>query len=329
MKESTFIKQNRDKWQKYEKIAKYQDTVSVDELSQIYIDITTDLSYSQSKYGDIKITQYLNTLSTKFHHGIYKNKKEKRERFISFWKSEVPEMMYKARKSMLLAFVIFFLSFLVGCFSTSVDDTFVRFILGDDYVEMTLRNIDNGDPLGVYKSQDSASMFVTITFNNIRVAFFAFALGLLTSVGSSYIMVYNGVMLGTFQYFFYQKGLLPESLSTIWIHGTLEISAIIIAGGAGIHMGNGWLFPKTYSRLVSFRKTANTGIKIVLGLVPVFIIAGFLESFVTRHTEYSLYTKGFIISASLIFIIYYFIYLPLKLKKHATTFNKNRILQTT
>lgn len=329
MKESTFIKQNRDKWQNYEKIAKNQDAVSVDKLSQIYIDITTDLSYSQSKYGNVKITQYLNTLATLIHHGIYKNKKEKRERFISFWKTEVPEMMYKARKSMLLAFVIFFLSFLVGCFSTSVDDTFVRFILGNDYVEMTLRNIANGDPLGVYKSHDSASMFVTITFNNIRVAFFAFALGLLTSVGSSYIMVYNGVMLGTFQYFFYQKGLLPESLSTIWIHGTLEISAIIIAGGAGIHMGNGWLFPKTYSRLVSFRNSAKVGVKIVIGLIPVFVTAGFLESYVTRHTEFSLFVKGFIITSSLMFIIYYFIYLPFKLKKHGPTFNKNRILQTT
>lgn len=326
MKEATFIKQNRDKWQNYEKISKFHDTVSVDKLSQIYIDITTDLSYAQSKFGNVKITQYLNQLSTSIHHSIYTNNKEKSKRFWLFWKYEVPQMAYNARKSLFIAFTVFFLSFLVGCFSTSVDDTFVRFILGDDYVDMTLRNISNGDPFGVYKSSESAPMFLFITFNNVRVAFFAFAFGLLTSLGSSYILIFNGVMLGTFQYFFYQKGLLIDSISTIWIHGMLEISAIIIAGGAGIHMGNGWLFPKTYSRLYSFRKTAKEGMKIVIGLVPLFIVAGFLESFVTRHTEYSILVKGAIITVSLLFVLYYFIYLPFKTKKHETNFNANRIL---
>src|SRR3546814_13017991 len=84
-------------------------------------------------------------------------------------------------------------------------------------------------------------------------------------------------MLGAFQFFFYQKGLLLTSVLSIWIHGTLEISAIIIAGSAGLVMGNSLLFPGTWSRLESFRRGARRGLKIVIGLVPVFITAALLE----------------------------------------------------
>ena len=325
MKESLFVKKNKDKWQNYEKIGNDQTGTSPDKLADTYIDVTTDLSYAQSKFQNSKITQYLNTLSTTLHHAIYKNKKEKSRRIITFWKDEVPTNMWVAKNGMLISLIIFVLGFLIGCFSNAVDDTFVRLILGDDYVDMTLRNIANGDPLGVYKSSDPSSMFFIIAINNIRVAFYVFALGILTSFGSSYMLIYNGVMLGSFQYFFFQKGLMTDSVFTIWIHGTLEISAIVIAGGAGIHMGNGWLFPGTYSRLVSFRRSAKTGMKIVIGLVPVFILAAFLESFVTRHTEFSLWTKSLIILISLLFVIYYFIYLPYKIKKHESESNPNRV----
>ncbi|MEI6346305.1 MAG: stage II sporulation protein M [Bacteroidota bacterium] len=329
MKEAFFVRQNKDKWQNYEKIGKNQLSITPDELANTYIDITTDLSYAQSKYRDSKLAQYLNGLSSTLHHAIYKNKREKSKRFISYWLEEVPLEMFKARNAMFISLIVFAISIVIGCFSTSVDDTFVRFILGDDYVEMTLRNIANNDPMGVYKSQSSEFMFLVITLNNLKVAFFAFALGIFTSFGSSYILISNGVMLGVFQYFFYQKGLLADSMLSIWIHGTLEISAIVIAGGAGIHMGNGWLFPGTYSRMASFKKSSKTGLKIVIGLVPVIITAGFLESYITRHSEFSPIAKASFILVSLIIVILYFIYLPLKIKKDESKFNPNRVLQTT
>src|SRR5690606_15344093 len=100
-----------------------------------------------------------------------------------------------------------------------------------------------------------------------------------------YFLFYNGVMLGSFQYFFHQRGLLMESALTIWIHGTLEITAIVIAGGAGIVMGNSILFPGTYSRTESLMRGARRGVKIVLGMIPIFLVAAFLESFVTRLTD--------------------------------------------
>ena len=132
------------------------------------------------------------------------------------------------------------------------------------------------------------------------------------------MLLYNGILIGAFQTFFYQLGLLWESSLAIWLHGTLEIWAIIVAGAAGLALGNGWLFPGTYSRLESFKRGAKKGLKIVVGTVPVFIMAGFIEGFITRHTGLpDTLRLGFIL-LSLSFILFYYIYLPNR-KKHGNT----------
>jgi uncharacterized membrane protein SpoIIM required for sporulation len=171
--------------------------------------------------------------------------------------------------------------------------------------------------MAVYKSETQINMFLGITVNNIMVSFYAFAMGILLSFGTAYILFYNGVMLGTFQYFFYTKGLLLQSALVIWIHGTLEISAIVIAGCAGLTMGNSILFPGTYSRGVSFVRGAKQGVKIAVGLVPIFITAGFLESFVTRYSNMPMWLSISIITTSLTFIIWYFIVYPIRLHNRA------------
>ena len=109
--------------------------------------------------------------------------------------------------------------------------------------------------------------------------------------------------------------MLLASLLTIWIHGTLEISSIVLAGGAGYVLARGLLFPGTYSRIEAFRLAAREGLKLALGLVPIFCVAGFLESFVTRHTEMPLAMSLSIIGGSAAFIGWYFVVLPRQLRR--------------
>jgi uncharacterized membrane protein SpoIIM required for sporulation len=106
---------------------------------------------------------------------------------------------------------------------------------------------------------------------------------------------------------------------TIWIHGTLEISSIVLAGGAGFVMARGLLFPGTYSRAESFRYAAREGGKLAMGLVPIFVLAGFLESFVTRHTEMPIAASLAIIGGSALFIGWYFGWYPWQLRKQGAT----------
>jgi uncharacterized membrane protein SpoIIM required for sporulation len=207
-------------------------------------------------------------------------------------------------------------SVLVGILSTKYDNGFTRIIMGDRYVNMSLANIQKGDPLAVYKSMNQVDMFLGITLNNIRVSFIAFVMGLLTPVGTGFMIMRNGVMLGTFHAFLAGQGFLLDSIATIWVHGTYEIFAITVAGGAGIVIGNSIIFPGTFSRLDSFRKGAIRGSKLVIGLVPVFIIAGFLESFITRYTQAPYFVRFGIILFSLVSIIFYFYIYPIHLLKN-------------
>lgn len=310
MKEIVFINRHSERWKKLENDLQGNIKVNPDEAADLYIQLTDDLSYARTYFPTSNITSYLNQLTFKAHQVIFQNKKEKGSTIGRFWKYKFPLLFYFHRRYFFFSLAIFVASILIGIVSTKFDDEFVRLILGDTYVNMTLANIEKGDPMAVYKQVTGIDMFLAITVNNIYVSFLAFLAGLAFSFGTGYILLRNGIMLGSFQYFFHQYDLLRESFLTIWIHGTLEIFAIVVAGGAGLILGNSILFPGTYSRMVSFQKGVLKGTKNMLGLIPVFAVAALLEGFVTRHTEYDPLVRAGIIVASLGFILWYFFIYP-------------------
>ena len=320
MKEILFIRNNIDKWRSVEELIDNVNFEMPDRLAEAYTDLTADLAFAQTHYPHSRITIYLNNLSSSLHNELYRNKREKWSRVLTFWTQEVPDVMWKERRLLLISFLIFMVSVLIGVLSTLGDVSFPRLILGDGYMDMTLENIAKGKPMGVYGSEEESVMFLGITLNNIMVSFNIFVSGVLTSFMPGYQLFQNGIMIGCFDTFFYQHGLLGESLLATMLHGTLELSAIVVAGAAGLAMGNGWLFPGTYSRIVSFQRGAKRGMKIVVGTVPLFILAGFIESFITRHTEINDFVRLTVILLSLCFVIFYFIYLPYKRNhyKHAS-----------
>lgn len=315
MKEVTFIRQNIEKWRSTELVVDAVGETEATQLADTYIDVTSDLAFAQTHYPESKITRYLNNLASALHNEIYRSQRYRWSRLVTFWTDEVPRTMWEARRELLTSFIIFLASALVGMLSQLFDPEFCRIILGDNYVDMTLQNIANGEPMAVYNGDPESDMFSMITLNNVKVSFVTFVLGVFTSIGTGFILFQNGVMLGSFQTFFAQHGLLWQSALAVWLHGTLEISAIIVAGAAGIAMGNGWLFPGTYPRLVSFQRGARRGLRIVVGAVPLFVVAGFIEGFFTRHTEWPDLLRLSIILCSLAFVIYYYIVLPKK-KNH-------------
>ena len=315
MREASFVKQNKEKWIGFENALENNVKINPDDLASYYIQLTNDLSYAQTYYPESKTLLYLNSLASQAHQKIYITKKESKNKIVSFWRDEFPLFFYQYHKTLLYAFLIFMSAVIIGVVSTLNDDSFIRLILGDAYVNMTIENIENGEPMAVYKSGSNIGTFLGITINNIRVAIIAFALGVFFSVGTIYVLFSNGIMLGAFITFFYNNDIL-EKTSTVWLHGTIEISVIVIAGCAGLVMGNSFLFPKTYSRRVAFMKGAKDGLKIVVSTIPFFIIAGFIEGFITRYGEQmpSFLAYG-IIFISLFIIVYYYIIYPIALNK--------------
>jgi len=313
VKEVTFLNKNAERWKQAEKLILLKKNNNPDFFAELFIQITDDLAYAKTYFPDSPTEKYLNFLASEIHRAIYKTKKEKSGRFNNFWKKELPYELFLIRKYILYSFIILCVSFLIGWISAEHDNEYSRIIMGDAYVNQTLENIESGNPMGIYKSQDSFSMFFFIAMNNIKVMFSVFLLGITASLGSIVYIFQHGVMLAGFHHIFYEQNVLTESIITVWIHGTIEIFTLIVSGGIGIMLGNSLLFPGTYARRKSFGMAARRGVKVVIGLVPFIITAAILESFVTRHTEWSNVVRIGIIVASLVLIMWYFFICPKKI----------------
>ncbi len=321
MRESVFIKQNIVRWRDYQRRLENPSGEAPDTLAQMYTELTSDLAFSRTHFPDSTITVMLNAMTLKLHNEIYSGHQEKWSRLLTFWTREVPQAVYDNRKSMLAALVVFVVFLLVGIASLLNDADFARVILGDYYVDMTNENIKNGVPTDVYSQGSEAESFMGIMLNNLRVDVLCISMGIFTPFATALIIMYNAIMVGAFTFFFFQYGVFGEALLAIMQHGTLEISTMVLSGGAGFVMGSGWLFPGTYSRMLSFRRKAKEALKITLSVFPVTIAAAFIEGYLTRHTEFPLTFRVLVIVLSAAFIIYYYIVLPYLVgrKRHSSS----------
>lgn len=311
MREIAFIKQNKEKWLEFEQAIFGKSIKNPDEMASLYIHLVNDLSYAQTYYPKSKTVVYLNYLASQIYQKIYKTKREEKNRIVEFFSIEVPLLVYQYKRYLLYAFVLFFACVGIGVVSARYDDNFVRLILGDYYVNMTLENIKGGNPVAVYKSGSNWGSFIGITLNNLYVGFRCYVYGIFGGIGTFWVLIQNCIMLGSFQYFFYQQGVFWESVQGIWIHGSMEIFAIVIESACGFILGASILFPRTFSRLNSFKIGFKDSLKIFLSTVPFTIAAGILEGFVTRYSlEMPNWLNVFIILSTLAMISFYFLIYP-------------------
>jgi len=311
MREVAFIKQNKQKWLDFEQAIFGKTKKNPDEMASLYIHLVNDLSYAQTYYPKSKTVVYLNYLASQIYQKIYKTKREEQNRLVYFFSVEVPLLVYQYRRYLLYAFILFFLTVGMGVLSAKYDDGLARLIMGDGYVNMTLENIEKGDPVAVYKSGSNWGGFIAITLNNLFVGVRCFIYGIFGGIGTFLVLFQNCMMLGTFQYFFYQHGVFWESVRGIWIHGSMEIFAIVIESACGFILGASILFPRTFSRLNSFKIGFKDSLKIFLSTIPFTIAAGMLEGFVTRYAlQMPNWLNVFIILGTLSLISFYFLIFP-------------------
>jgi uncharacterized membrane protein SpoIIM required for sporulation len=311
MREIAFIKINKEKWLEFEKTIFGKTKKNPDEMANLYIQLMNDLSYAQTYYTKSKTVVYLNYLASQIYRKIYKTKRTESNRLVYFFKTEVPLILYDYRRYLVYAFVLFFVTVFIGAISARYDADFVRLILGDSYVNTTLENIKTGNPVAIYKSGSNWGSFIGITFNNLKVGMMCYIFGIFGGIGTFYISLQNAIMLGSFQYFFFQQGVFWKSVRGIWIHGAMEIFGIVIETAAGYILGASILFPKTYSRMNSFKIGFKNSFKIFLSTVPFTIAAGFLEGFITRYAiNMPNWLSSFIILFTLAIISFYYLIYP-------------------
>jgi uncharacterized membrane protein SpoIIM required for sporulation len=311
LREGLFIKKNKARWEKISQGL----AVDADETARDFVHLVDDLSYAKTYYPASRVTKYINGLAAKIYLGIYQNRKEESNRLLTFWKYDVPLTVYRHRRIMLFSVFIFGLFYTVGFYTAKQDPSFIREVFGNRYVDETEKNIAEGNPFGIYGSGNSFFMWIAIMINNIMVSFMYFGKGIILGIFSLMSLGKESMRVGVFNYMFFEKGQGSAFVLAVMIHGLLELAAIVMACGAGAVMGTSYLFPGTRSRLAAFKDGVKDGVKILVGLIPVLMLAAFYEGFVTRYYKMPLVLNILILTSSAALLIFYFIVYPLKLKR--------------
>lgn len=338
MREARFIKKNVEKWNRYQ----HEETADPDEMADRFVTLLDDLAYAKTFYPKSKVTRWINGIAGSIYQRIYRNKKLSFSRVGLFWKYELPLLFRKYHKLFLFTFLLFAAFVSIGVISSVMDPNYARDYFNHKvqpgYYDETISSIQKGDPFGVYKDDNPFSMFVRIAYNNVSVAFRTVVFGVLLGIGTVLMMWTNGLMLGCFQYIFFSQGLGWQSILVIWIHGTIEISSLVIAACAGLILGTGWLLPGTYTRRESFLRAAKDAMKICVSLVPFFIVAAFFESYIT-HLMSNTFQRNAeniglpvpvsiaILTGSFILILWYFVLYPVSLHRQGFELRDDKLLK--
>lgn len=312
MKLEYFVKTKKDNWYRLESlVAKHQSLnrltdAELSEMVKLYRSACADYAYACSAFPYDRIIQELNSLIGQSHNSIYGVNNIGFKAIVRFYTLMFPATLRTNFNYIFLAFLVFITGMTLSFSGGFLNPNLPRVFLGEAYVEMTERNIDQNDPFAVYSQADSPVMSGFIMTNNIKVTFFAFGMGILAGIGTLYVLFYNGLLLGVFFFVFYQRELLGNSLATVMMHGTLELTSIFIAGGAGLLIGKALLFPESYSRKEALRLKGYEAVKLILGILPFLAIAAIIEGFVTR-LSLPFNIKILFILSNLILLTWYFL----------------------
>lgn len=316
MRETDFIDQNKDKWHEFERVLA-QEKSDPGKLSQVFVEITDDLSFSRTHYGNRSVRVYLNGFAQEIYQLIYKSRKSDSKGFVNFWTQSIPKAMWHSRIALLISFSLFAGAFILGFFSGMYHPDYAEIMMGADYIGMTEENIAKEDPMAVYK-QDPIDMFLMIAENNIRVCFRDFITGILAGVGTVFSLILEGTRIGAFFQFFHKNGLLDEAFFTVMLHGTLELSLLVLSGCAGLTLASGLLFPGVLTRFQALILSARRAMTIMIAVAVLLLLAAFIESFATRLTDLSNLLRGSVIFLSFSFILFYFVIYPWILHRGGT-----------
>jgi uncharacterized membrane protein SpoIIM required for sporulation len=307
VREALFIKKNKDRWLKNQQ----HPPEDPDEMAKEFTQLVEDLAYAKTFYPSGKVTSFINGEAAKIYLSIYKNRREENNRFINFWKYDLPLTIGRHHGAILFVFLIFLLFFGFGFLAYQENDDFGSMFLPGDYIPETKDRIANGNPFGIYESGDPVLSWIFIMINNVKIALAMFAGGLLLALPCLYLLILNATMVGVFYKLFEMHGLGIDFWRVVFVHGTLEMTGIILAAGAGVILTKSFLFPGTIKRIQSLKRGAKDGVKIIIGMVPVLMLAAFFEGLFTRlYNDLSVLTT-IITTLSMLFVLFYFVVYPI------------------
>lgn len=255
-------------------------------LDRLYRLSTIHLAQVRLRTTNQALIERLNRLVARAHSFIYVAPRQNPlSRAAQFYAVGFARAVARSWRYHMAAFVLFAAGALAAYWGTLNDNLTAYALLGDDIrlpgasveqLESVLRSNREWD--GTEKFQ-FASFLLT---HNTKVGFTAFALGVFCGIPTVFLMLINGGLLGTFAAVHDTRGVGTEMWAWILVHGVTELTAIILCGGAGFMLGMAVLRPRYATRVQSLVQAGREALRIVLGVVPMFILAGIIESYVRQ-----------------------------------------------
>ncbi|WP_066187755.1 stage II sporulation protein M [Gracilibacillus timonensis] len=281
MQLNQFIKQNRQDWEKLEQliteVPKKKSSDSINEFQQIYQKVARQLSYSQTYFANEDITRYLNELVGKAHNILYRSQHSSWKQIYHFFSHKFVGLLLEQWKAVLIAMLLFTLGGLASFFAVINNPSYLYGILPEEMTQSV-------DPTSLGESSPDVNaplMSTEILTNNIQVAVMAFAGGITLGLLTVYVLVYNGIIIGALAAVFWNSSSTYVFWAYIVPHGVIELLAIFIAGGAGLLMGYKIFVPGIHSRGYQLKKQTTRSVQLLIGTIPLFIIAGIIEGYIT------------------------------------------------
>lgn len=252
----------------------------VREIGLLYRSLTSDLALAQRDFPRHELTTYLNQLMARAHAIVYQSGPHDVGRLRQFIKSGFPQAYRQILPFVLLAAGLFIIPGLIAGIAAYLNPEAARWILPPE-VQGVLESVEAGELWTNIPIQERPYAASFIATNNIRVSIFAFASGVLAGVVTSWLMILNGLILGGLTGVTAHYGLGFELWTFVIGHGVIELSVIMIAGGTGLMVGWSILNPGLLRRRDALYLAANRVINLVLGCIPLLMIAGAIEGFLS------------------------------------------------
>ncbi|HEY9402388.1 MAG TPA: stage II sporulation protein M [Pyrinomonadaceae bacterium] len=288
MSSNRFINERKGAWQRLEDLLVLLDRMSlrrlhreeVRELGRIYRRTSSDLAIARAESRDPRLVNYLNSLVIRAHGRIYRaGALEGGDRLRRFFSRDFPRTFRRTWRHTAAAFAVFLVFFLAGFFGTWRDAEFS----GLAGMSPAWRAANTDARVRWWNSLNDANQVggAQIMTNNIQVMFYAFAFGALVGVGTFYIMAMNGASIGAVLALTYRAGYGHELVAFMAGHGVIELTCIFVAGGAGLLVGGAILVPGDLSRFDALRLRGRDSIQLVVGCIPLLVLAGIIEGFIS------------------------------------------------
>src|SRR6185436_8589644 len=283
-----FITERKNAWERLEELLSRVDRSAlrrlnreeVRELGHSYRRTAADLAVARAESRDPRLINYLNSLVIRAHGRIYRADAQGGRRIREFFGRDFPRTFRRTWRYTATAFGVFCLFGAIAFFGTRHDPDFSEFAGVSPYFREIVINHRTHwwERLNEANQIGSTAIFT----NNIRVTFYTFALGAIFGVGTLYVLAFNGASFGAILALTYRAGFGNDLLLGFVIsHGVIELTCIFIAGGAGLLIGTALLMPGNLSRADALKSRGMDAVRLIIGCIPVLVVAGIIEGFIS------------------------------------------------